>query len=178
MNISNALATKKCQIQETLEYLENFVKEKLCYRCLPCVLSVDQALSSLNRIISKNPLKNELMLIKSIATGLQETAMCKKGKDMGIYLEDALTNHLSEFEKHADGICSNKSCLPLTLFYIDPKKCTLCGACKEICPENAILGEKPKPYLSGFKPFYIRNDKCTRCCKCLPICEVKAIEIL
>lgn len=59
--------------------------------------------------------------------------------------------------------------------YIDGDKCTLCGKCFEICPQNAII------YPEGFSyPDIpeIRRELCDAGCKkCAEICPVSAIDL-
>lgn len=176
--MSTAVVVEKCHIQTALEYLLDFAENKMCHKCVPCPIGTRHSIELLGKLASSEGSVDDLKLLKSIASGMKESVMCKKGKDAGAYLESAIEEHVIEFEEHVAGICTSRSCLPLVKFVVNPDKCTLCGVCKEVCPENAIIGETPLPYLAGFKPFYIRNQKCTRCGVCLPLCEPEAIEII
>jgi len=51
---------------------------------------------------------------------------------------------------------------------VDKKKCNGCGACKEICPVNAIKIEKGKAVIS---------DDCVECSACVSQCPNGAITI-
>lgn len=54
--------------------------------------------------------------------------------------------------------------------WIDRKKCTGCGACCDICPNNAIYMEKDK---EGF--YYPRvTRECTNCGLCKYVCEARS----
>ncbi len=46
--------------------------------------------------------------------------------------------------------------------------CTMCGACKEVCPFDAISEGDPK--------YAIDPDTCTDCGACVPECPVEAIS--
>lgn len=50
------------------------------------------------------------------------------------------------------------------------KKCTFCGKCQKICPQNAILvGDKLRLYYSY---------KCNRCKACIGACSAKALTFI
>jgi len=51
---------------------------------------------------------------------------------------------------------------------VDKKKCNGCGACKEICPVNAIKIENNKAVIS---------DDCVECGACVNECPNEAISI-
>lgn len=52
--------------------------------------------------------------------------------------------------------------------YVITVKCTKCGACKEVCPVEAIN--------EGEKTYVIDADKCVDCGACAGECPVEAIE--
>ncbi len=51
---------------------------------------------------------------------------------------------------------------------VDTKKCNGCGACKDICPVNAIKIEDKKAVIS---------DDCVECGACVDQCPNEAISI-
>jgi len=50
---------------------------------------------------------------------------------------------------------------------IDPDECISCGACAEVCPEDAIS--------EGEESYVIDPEKCTDCATCEDECPVEAI---
>jgi len=63
----------------------------------------------------------------------------------------------------------------ITCKFINEEKCTDCGACLRICPDDAIiLSTKDKK-----ETFYIKIDheKCTLCGKCTEVCPTSALSI-
>ena len=52
--------------------------------------------------------------------------------------------------------------------YTISDKCTKCGACKEVCPVEAIS--------PGEKKYSIDPDKCVDCGACMGECPVEAIS--
>jgi ferredoxin len=75
----------------------------------------------------------------------------------------------SEYEAHIfakkcpAGVCSN-----LLVFKIDGDKCKGCTLCKNVCPADAIIGERKKIHS-------IDEDKCIRCGTCISKCTFDAI---
>ncbi len=50
---------------------------------------------------------------------------------------------------------------------IDYEKCTACGRCADICPEDVFFGTKP-----GEKPVISHPEVCTHSCSCVVECPV------
>jgi ferredoxin len=51
---------------------------------------------------------------------------------------------------------------------IDADECIMCGACAEVCPEDAIS--------EGEESYVIDPEKCTDCATCEDECPVEAIS--
>ncbi|MCS7149575.1 MAG: 4Fe-4S binding protein [Caldimicrobium sp.] len=56
----------------------------------------------------------------------------------------------------------------VTLFEVDPKKCSFCGSCTEVCEESAIV-------LNDYGPI-VNEDLCVGCGHCLKICPEEALK--
>lgn len=54
--------------------------------------------------------------------------------------------------------------------FVNAKKCVSCGACVQVCPQNAISLEKGQKAV-------IATEKCIGCGECLSACAVKAIQM-
>ena len=62
-------------------------------------------------------------------------------------------------------------CLQSLIQYtIDSEKCTGCGRCIRLCPQQAIKGEKNKPAV-------IELDRCVRCGICREACRFEAVLV-
>lgn len=70
--------------------------------------------------------------------------------------------------------CHNtENCSPHQEYYFFKNKCTRCGHCAEICPEN-VISIKPE---NGGYPVRERN-KCKECLKCVNECPSEALELV
>lgn len=172
------LVEKKCTVKETLDYLKNFFETKMCTKCLPCLMGTAEAIGILERIAAGEGEAENLQLLEIISTEIGETARCKFGKDAAKVLAESLSRSRKTYEEHIEEKeCGKKSCFSLVTYKIIAERCISCGKCKEVCPEDAILGEKYVPYISDNRPYVILKKRCTKCGKCLPVCEVEAIEV-
>jgi pyruvate formate lyase activating enzyme len=68
--------------------------------------------------------------------------------------------------------CGNpESISPEPLLSYRPEHCIACGACYDVCPEEALSPD------AGGRPVLSR-DRCTGCGHCPPVCDPKALEIV
>ncbi len=169
--------TRECAVSSCLTSFETFAAEKMCRKCVPCVLAVADVVETLRKLMTGAGSAGDADHLRAVATGMQETVMCKHGRDIGIELEKTLDECGGEFAQHEEGHCPNGSCVSLLTFEIVADRCNLCGACKEVCPAGAVVGEQPPWYVADGMPFQIRKDRCTGCGLCLPVCEPGAIDV-
>ncbi len=66
----------------------------------------------------------------------------------------------------------------MTLFAVDPDKCTLCGICLEECPfhllEMKTEGALPSPITTEFR---MVEDRCINCGHCIAVCPAGALNL-
>lgn len=168
-----------CAVLIALEFLRGFAEDKMCGKCLPCMLGVAQMTDILEAITKAEGEEGDIRMLEAVSSAVVDTARCKLGKDAAGFILESLATSLEEYEEHiSERHCAKKSCEALTSYSIIPERCTLCGACKEICPVDAVVGEKLIPHLSDNRPYYIRGKRCNRCGECLAVCEDGAIEIV
>jgi len=173
-DIKKEAEEKHCPAQKALYYVEKFLDELMCGKCFPCAFGTYEAKMRLKDIISGHGTEADIAVVRRIAGVMIEASRCKRGKDTGRFvLEWADTD---SFKLHADKRCPDQECLALIELRIDPDKCIMCGECQAVCKFNAIVGEKKKPYLSGYLPFEIVQKRCTKCGECISVCPTNAIE--
>jgi len=77
-----------------------------------------------------------------------------------------------EYEAHIkEKRCPAGVCKALITYSIDEENCTGCGACKKVCPVEAITGEKKELHT-------IDPDKCIRCGACMAACNFDAVKVV
>jgi formate hydrogenlyase subunit 6/NADH:ubiquinone oxidoreductase subunit I len=80
--------------------------------------------------------------------------------------------------EHLRGICGANSCTALIEYRNVPDRCIRCGKCQEVCPSDAIIGEKEVSYRCCYPPFEIRQHRCTKCGECIKVCPANAIVVV
>ncbi|MBI3592275.1 MAG: 4Fe-4S binding protein [Nitrospirae bacterium] len=174
-DIKNAAEVKGCPVQKALYYVTEFLAGPMCGRCFPCALGSYEARVRLQNIVEGRGAEADLLAVKRIATDMSEASMCKKGKDTAKFILEWMSTGV--FHEHARGRCPERACLSLIEYSIIPDKCTMCGLCQDVCKYTAIIGEKKKPYRSGYLPFEIRQKRCAKCGECIKVCPEGAIII-
>ncbi|MEC4676000.1 MAG: NADH-ubiquinone oxidoreductase-F iron-sulfur binding region domain-containing protein [Nitrospirota bacterium] len=165
----------KCDIRRSLEFVEEFLSEPMCGRCLPCSLGSYEAMIRLRKISDGAGGQEDIDALDRISRRMLEGSMCKKGKDTAKFILESLKSEVCK--EHIDRRCRELECRSLVTYRVIPEKCVMCGFCRDACGYNAILGEKRTPYLSCYMPFEIRQKRCVKCGECKAACSYGAIEI-
>ncbi len=167
---------KNCSVQKALTFVEEFLAEPMCGRCFPCSMGSYETRIRLNRLVDGSASQDDIDAVMKIAEVMLEASMCKKGKDTAKYIKEDVD--LKELAEHLTGICAKTECAEYVKYIIIPENCTMCGDCLDVCKDNAIIGEKKKPYLTGYLPFEIAQKRCTKCGECIKVCKDGAIKII
>ncbi|MFZ3137240.1 MAG: NADH-ubiquinone oxidoreductase-F iron-sulfur binding region domain-containing protein [Thermodesulfovibrionales bacterium] len=175
-DIKKEAEEKRCPVQKALFYIEKFLSDPMCGKCFPCSIGTYEAKIRLQDIISGKGTEADIFTLKRIASEMIESSRCKKGKDTAKFILEWMDT--GAFHEHVEGICFARECLTFIEYRIIPEKCVMCGECQIACKFNAIIGEKKKPYLSGYLPFEIKQKRCTKCGECVTVCPTGAIEIV
>ncbi len=165
---------KACSVQKALVYVDEFLGSLMCGKCFPCSMGSYEARIRLRRITEGGASEEDLAKVRSIADEMVVASMCKKGKDTANYVLDCLKS--GQFNEHLAGVCLSSECTDHITYVIIPEKCTMCGDCQPVCKDHAIIGEKKKPFSSGYEPFEIAQKRCTKCGECIKVCTYDAIE--
>jgi ferredoxin len=170
------LINEPCEVIKTLRTTSN-LKDKACGKCLPCIIALPQITNILQKITRGEGNVEDISLLRLLATWTELTARCRGCRDAAVSLAKSLLS--GEYEEHVEKKqCDKRSCDGLTTYKIIAEKCTMCGLCKEACPENAIFGEKYIPYLADNAPYTIIEKRCTKCGLCVQVCAEKAIVLV
>ncbi len=170
---------ERCAVLEALEYFRDFAQKEMCGRCLPCMLGTDRIIWILDKITRGEGISQDMEFLRLISSRVNETARCKKGREAAQLLSDSLSSREREYWEHIEEKhCPKKSCKDLISYRVVAERCTRCGSCKSICPEEAILGDEYIPYLADNRPYIIMEKKCTKCGLCLSTCEADAIILV
>ncbi len=167
---------KKCPVQKSLVFIEEFLAGPMCGKCFPCSLGSYEAGIKIKEIIEGTATEEDIVSLKSIASNMLVASRCKKGKDTAKFITENID--LSEYTEHLSGICSSKECIELVKYIIIPEQCTMCGICQDVCKDNAVIGEKRKSYLSGYLSFEIVQKRCTKCGECIKVCPYGVIKLI
>lgn len=164
---------RKCPVQRALFYIEGFLEGPMCGRCFPCALGTYEAKIRLQNIIEGRGSEADIAVLKRIADDMLISSFCKKGKDTAAFILEWMDSGV--FREHVEGACGDMECKVFTEYRIIPEQCIMCGDCKDVCKDNAILGKRKKKFQAGGFPFEIRQMRCTKCGDCIDVCPTKAI---
>ncbi|MFC2078307.1 4Fe-4S binding protein [Candidatus Bipolaricaulota bacterium] len=163
-----------CAPKQALDALRAFAADGMCGRCIPCPIATRQSIAMLERITEGHGEDVDLARLARVSTELVDAARCPKGEEAARKLGEALAS--GEFARHVDGICGPGTCAALARYHVIPDRCTMCGACQEACPRDAIEGDPYIAYRADNRPYVIRLEKCDGCGKCVAVCSADAIE--
>lgn len=168
---------KKCPVEKALFYTTEFLVGPMCGRCFPCSFGSYEAKTRLINITEGKCSDADIAALRRIAEQMLVGSLCKKGKDTAKFILEWMDSGV--YAEHLAGACPDKGCPAYFEYRIIPEKCIMCGDCLNVCRFNAIIGEKKKPFFSGYLPFEIRQKRCTKCGECVPnICPTDAIVIV
>ncbi len=159
-----------CMVAIAKFYLE-FTCEESCGKCTPCRIGNKRMLEILDKITKGNGTMQDLQELRNLADVIKDTALCGLGQTSPNPILSTLDNFWDEYVEHVvDKKCRAGACKSLMSYEIDSTKCIGCGACKRVCPQDAISGEKKMAH-------HIDNLKCIKCGACYEKCKFGAISI-
>ena len=159
-----------CMVAIAKFYLE-FTCEESCGKCTPCRVGNKRMLEILDKITKGNGTMQDLQELRNLADVIKDTALCGLGQTSPNPVLSTLDNFWDEYVEHVvDKKCRAGACKSLMSYEIDPTKCIGCGACKRVCPQDAISGEKKMAH-------HIDNLKCIKCGACYEKYKFGAISI-
>jgi NADH:ubiquinone oxidoreductase subunit F (NADH-binding)/NAD-dependent dihydropyrimidine dehydrogenase PreA subunit len=156
---------------DVAKYFVNFLKEESCGKCLSCREGLKRMGEILNGITEGEGNGESLELLEELAQVVADTSLCGLGKTAPNPVLSALRYFRSEFEDHIiKKRCPAAVCAPLIQYSILEENCTGCGACKKVCPTQAIIGEKKQRH-------EIQVTLCSKCGSCKDVCKANAVMV-
>ena len=161
---------RDCMV-DVARYFLGFLEEESCGQCMPCRLGIPRLREMLDEISEGRGKEEYLDAIESLAMAVKDGSLCALGGSAPNPALTTLKYFRDEYLAHIrDHKCPAGVCKALITFSIDQDKCTGCGACARLCPQEAISGEKKKPHA-------VDQAACIRCGICFDTCKFDAVVI-
>lgn len=158
-----------CMVDVARFFLD-FTQNESCGKCTFCRIGTKRMLEILTRICEGNGTEKDIYLLEDLADKIKNTSLCGLGQTAPNPVLTTLKYFRHEYEAHIkDKKCPSHVCKNLISFEVITEKCIGCGACKRVCPVNAITGTKKKPHV-------IDKTICTKCGACFEACKFEAIK--
>lgn len=156
---------------DVARYFLNFLQNESCGKCVPCREGIKRMLEIITDITEGRGKEEDLELLQELAETVKDFSLCSLGQTAPNTVLSTLKYFRDEYEAHVrDKKCPAGICKDLIEYFILDDKCTGCGACLKLCPQQAIQGEPKKPHV-------IFSENCIRCGICRDACPVEAIMV-
>jgi NADH-quinone oxidoreductase subunit F len=156
---------------DVARYFLDFTKFESCGRCTACREGIQQMYTILDYIARGYGQEGDIELLEEIGQAVKAASLCGLGQTAPNPVLTTIRYFRDEYEAHIhDKECPAGVCKELITFYVIPEKCTGCGLCLNICPEDGITGEKQMPHV-------IHEENCIRCGICREVCNFDAIGV-
>jgi NADH:ubiquinone oxidoreductase subunit F (NADH-binding) len=156
---------------DVARYFLDFLQYESCGKCVPCREGIRRMLEIVTDITAGRGKEADLGLLQELAETVRDFSLCGLGRTAPNTVLSTLRYFRDEYEAHVIGKkCPAGVCKDLITYFILEDKCTGCGACLKLCPQQAIQGEAKEPHV-------INSDKCIRCGICRDACPYGAIAV-
>jgi len=156
----------------TAKFFLEFTADESCGKCTPCRVGTKILLDMLTDISEGKGKEGDIETLEDLSRDIIATSLCGLGQTAPNPVLSTIRYFRDEYESHIhQKWCKAGVCRALTSFWIDEKLCTSCGACRRVCPSQAIIGEKKVPHK-------IIQELCVRCRSCYDTCKFNSIRIL
>ncbi len=159
-----------CMVDVARYFLE-FLKDESCGKCVPCREGTKRMWEILTDICEGRGKEGNIELLEELSTVLTDSSLCAFGRTAPNPVLSTIRYFRDEYEAHIkEKKCPAGVCRELIQYSIDVDKCTGCGMCANVCPKEAISGEKGKPHV-------LNQDECIKCGTCREVCKFDAIRV-
>ena len=163
------LDENSCMVNTAKFFLE-FTQSESCGKCTPCRIGTKRMLEILERITSGAGREGDIELLEELSGYIRATSLCGLGMTAPNPVISTLKYFRNEYEAHIKfKKCPAAVCRELITYAIRENACKGCGACKRVCPADAIRGTRKNPHR-------IDPEACIKCGSCLDTCKFKAID--
>ena len=154
---------------DVAKYFLQFVQAESCGKCTPCRIGTREMLDMLEKICDGKAHPEDLDKLEKLARDVNSASLCGLGQTAPNPVLSTLKNFRNEYEAHIlQKRCPAGVCHALLTYFITVK-CVGCGACKRICPVNAIEGQRKQRHI-------IDPGICIKCGQCFNVCKFDAVS--
>lgn len=140
-----------------------------CGKCSLCRLGLQQLSLILNDSVTGLGRADDIEMMNMLAQAVTDGSDCDYGRKAGQFIRELITESCEELADHViRKQCRKMVCESYVTYHILGSRCQGCGACEDICEEQAVTGKPGYIYM-------IAHDDCVRCGKCLDICPEQAV---
>lgn len=145
-----------------------FTQDESCGKCTPCREGTKRMLEILTRITEGKGQEGDIEKLERLGNMIKKSSLCGLGQSAPNPILSTIKNFREEYEEHIrEKKCRAGQCGAL-LSYVVNDNCVGCGACKRVCPVNAVEGTRKEKHR-------ILADVCIRCGQCYDACKFDAI---
>ncbi len=157
---------------DVARYYVKFLSDESCGKCVPCREGLRQAVRILERICAGQGEEGDIELLEELGSFMKDASLCALGQTAPNPVMSTLKYFRGEYEAHIyEKRCPAKVCKDLISYFIDPDKCKACGKCFDVCPVDAISGDKRIVHI-------IDQEKCIKCGSCFAVCPTKFSAVI
>lgn len=157
-----------CMVNTAKFFLE-FTQAESCGKCTPCRIGTKRLLEILGRITSGKGQEGDIEFLEELSHYIKTASLCGLGMTAPNPVLSTIRYFRDEYEAHIkEKKCPAVVCRDLITYSVLEEVCTGCGACKKVCPADAIRGTRKMAHR-------IDPNICVKCGTCFDVCKFKAI---